>query len=103
MPEDKINPLMGDGSDGPKGYVASDRLYLDRGGKVVKEDDPNRVTLLAAVGATVPEPRARELGLYAEAAEEEGDVEEKSQAEAEDKSVKGPTKTAAKKTASKKG
>jgi hypothetical protein len=45
------------------GYVAEERLYLDEAGRVVKQDNPEKRTLLAAVGQTVPAARAKELGL----------------------------------------
>ena len=44
-------------------YTATERLYLDRDGKVVKEDDPNRASLLIAPGQTMEGDRAVELGL----------------------------------------
>jgi hypothetical protein len=54
-------------------YTADRRLYLDKNGKVVEANDPTRATLLVAAGATLPEARARELGLLV--------VEEKAKAE----------------------
>ncbi len=47
-------------------YIADRRLYLDNNGTVVEANDPTRATLLVAVGATLPEARARELGLLVE-------------------------------------
>ncbi len=44
-------------------YVATERLYLDKDGKVVKASDPNRATLLVAAGGALPMERATELGL----------------------------------------
>lgn len=44
-------------------FTASERLYLNADGKVVGADDPNRVSLLAAEGTSMPIERAQELGL----------------------------------------
>jgi hypothetical protein len=44
-------------------YTATERLYLDADGKVVKADDPARRSLLINTGQTMPEEQARELGL----------------------------------------
>lgn len=63
-------------NDGPAGYVAPERLYLTADGNVVGQGDPARLTLLAAKGATIPEARARELGLYEVAHEVAPDVME---------------------------
>lgn len=50
-------------------WTAPERLYLDASGKAVKANDPNRVSLLVASGATLPIARARELGLVSPDAE----------------------------------
>jgi hypothetical protein len=47
-------------------YIATRRLYLDKDGKVVEADDPNRVALLVGVGGHLSQERARELGLVDE-------------------------------------
>ncbi len=44
-------------------YVAEERLYITREGKVVKADDPRHKSLLVAKGCSMPLARARELGL----------------------------------------
>ena len=44
-------------------YVATERLYLDANGNVVKSDDPNRVSLLVAVGGKLSDGDARRYGL----------------------------------------
>lgn len=46
------------------GFIANRRLYLNAANEVVEHDDPSKVTLLVGEGGTVPEDRARELGLY---------------------------------------
>ena len=46
-------------------YIADRRLYLDKNGKVVEANDPTRAVLLVGAGGTLPEARARELGLVA--------------------------------------
>lgn len=52
-------------------YVADRRLYLDKDGKVVEDDDPNKVSLLVGMGGTLPEEQARALGLLDEKKSEE--------------------------------
>jgi hypothetical protein len=54
-------PIMADNT-----FTATERLYLDADGKVVKADDPKRRSLLVGVGGTMPMDRARALGLVAE-------------------------------------
>lgn len=44
-------------------YVATERLYLDKDGNVVKADDPARVSLLVAVGSKLSDEDARRYGL----------------------------------------
>ena len=44
-------------------YIADRRIYLDRDGKVVEENDPAKHSLLVGEGGTLPEARARDLGL----------------------------------------
>ena len=44
-------------------YIAEERLYLDKDGKVVKSDDPTRVQLLVCEGGKLSLDRARDLGL----------------------------------------
>jgi pyruvate/2-oxoglutarate dehydrogenase complex dihydrolipoamide acyltransferase (E2) component len=44
-------------------YISDKRLYLDKDGKVVDENDPNRTTLLVPAGGRLPTERAEELGL----------------------------------------
>lgn len=45
------------------GYVADRRLFLDKDGKVVEENDPTKVSLLVGIGGTLPYDRAQALGL----------------------------------------
>lgn len=52
-------------------YVADRRLYLDKDGKVVEDDDPAKVSLLVGAGGTLPEEQARALGLLDEKAKSE--------------------------------
>lgn len=44
-------------------YTATERLYLDAEGKVVKADDPNRTSLLVAAGGSLTDAEARRYGL----------------------------------------
>lgn len=60
-------------------YIATERLYLDKDGKVVKADDPKRASLLVAEGGRLPIERAEELGLT-NLEREEAPVEEKAEA-----------------------
>lgn len=76
-------------------YKATERLYLTRDGKVVREhemDEHTVATLLVGVGGTLPDARARELGLTekpkAQAKVEEVKPEAKADAPVEDKAVK---------------
>jgi hypothetical protein len=48
-------------------YTADRRIYLDKNGKAVEADDPNRVSLLVAAGATLPMADAERYGLTAPA------------------------------------
>jgi hypothetical protein len=48
-------------------WTANRRLYLDKAGRVVEADDPNRASLLVPAGGALPLDRARELGLLGEA------------------------------------
>lgn len=52
-------------------WTADQRLYLSEDGRVVDEAAPGRKTLLAALGATVPDETCRRYGLgpYAETEE----------------------------------
>lgn len=44
-------------------WTADRRLYLDKAGKVVEADNPDRQTLLVAEGGQIPTERAQALGL----------------------------------------
>ena len=44
-------------------WTANRRLYLDKDGNAVEQDDPNRVELLVGIGGTLLMERARTLGL----------------------------------------
>lgn len=44
-------------------YISPERLYLDKDGKVVKADDPNRVSLLVGKGGSIPQADADRYGL----------------------------------------
>lgn len=44
-------------------WTADRRLYLDKDGKVVEADDPNRASLLVAEGGQLPLADAKRLGL----------------------------------------
>jgi pyruvate/2-oxoglutarate dehydrogenase complex dihydrolipoamide acyltransferase (E2) component len=72
-------------------YIASARLYLDKDGKVVDENDPNRTTLLVPAGGRLPIERAEELGLT-NLEREENPKEVKP---GENKMVAGPSATKA--------
>lgn len=48
-------------------WTSPRRLYLDKAGKVVEENDPTRASLLVAAGGSIPLARAQELGLLDEA------------------------------------
>lgn len=52
-------------------YIATERLYLDKAGKVVKEGDPTKETLLVGAGGMLPMEQARALGLIEEKAKPE--------------------------------
>jgi pyruvate/2-oxoglutarate dehydrogenase complex dihydrolipoamide acyltransferase (E2) component len=73
-------------------YIATERLYLDKDGKVVKADDPNRASLLVGVGGRLPIERAEELGLTGDMTLEENPKEVKP---GENKMVAGPQATKA--------
>jgi pyruvate dehydrogenase E2 component (dihydrolipoamide acetyltransferase) len=73
-------------------YIASARLYLDKDGKVVDENDPNRASLLVPAGGRLPVERAEELGLTKELTLEESPKEVKP---GENKMVTGPQATKA--------
>jgi 2-oxoglutarate dehydrogenase E2 component (dihydrolipoamide succinyltransferase) len=75
-------------------YIATERLYLDKDGKVVKADDPARASLLVGVGGRLPIERAEELGLTGDMTLEEN-PKEKAFAAAENKAVAGPSATKA--------
>lgn len=49
-------------------WTADRRLYLDKDGKVVETDSPDRASLLVPAGGTLPLERARALGLVVEEA-----------------------------------
>jgi hypothetical protein len=49
-------------------YTATERLYLNAAGEVVRGDDPGRVSLLVAVGSKLPDEDARRYGLLDEKA-----------------------------------
>ncbi len=44
-------------------WTANRRLYLDKDGNAVEQDDPNRVELLVGIGGTLLIERAQALGL----------------------------------------
>ena len=44
-------------------WTANRRLYLDKDGNAVEQDDPNRVELLVGIGGTLLTERAQALGL----------------------------------------
>ena len=44
-------------------WTSDRRLYLDKDGNVVEQDDPNRVELLVGIGGTLLTERAQALGL----------------------------------------
>lgn len=44
-------------------YTSDERLYLDRDGKVVGEDSPDRQTLLVGAGGTLSAEKAKQYGL----------------------------------------
>lgn len=44
-------------------YTSNERLYLDADGKVVKADDPNRVSLLVAEGGVLDAATAKQYNL----------------------------------------
>ena len=67
-------------------FTSDKRLYLDKDGKVVGEDSPDRVSLLVAAGASIPMEKAEQYGLTQEAVVEAAAVEEEA-----------PKKTASKK------
>lgn len=67
-------------------YFSTERLYLDAAGKVVKEDDPSKVSLLVGAGGMIPEERARELGLIEEKAKAEPAANKQKAAPAANKS-----------------
>jgi hypothetical protein len=67
-----------------KTYVATERLYLNSSGEVVKADDPDRQSLLIAVGGQMPEADAQRLGLL-----DEPDAEAEADAEPAPKAPKG--------------
>ena len=46
-------------------WTADRRIYLDAHGKAVEAKDPTRVSLLVAVGNTIPLTQAMALGLVA--------------------------------------
>jgi pyruvate/2-oxoglutarate dehydrogenase complex dihydrolipoamide acyltransferase (E2) component len=75
-------------------YIATERLYLDKDGKVVKADDPTRASLLIGEGGRLPIERAEELGLTGDMTLEEN-PREKAISAAENKAVAGPSATKA--------
>jgi pyruvate dehydrogenase E2 component (dihydrolipoamide acetyltransferase) len=72
-------------------YISDKRLYLDKDGKVVDENDPNRTTLLVPAGGRLPTERAEELGLTSLELEENP----KEVKPGENKMVAGPQATKA--------
>lgn len=52
-------------------YVATEALFLDKDGKVVKHNDPAKAVKLADVGHRIPYERALSLGLVEVAKEAE--------------------------------
>ena len=77
-------------------FVSNKRLYLDKDGKVVEADDPNRHSLLIRAGGSLPYEEAQKYGLI------EGEVEEKQAEEAETEEAVEPEKTRKAKATSKK-
>jgi pyruvate/2-oxoglutarate dehydrogenase complex dihydrolipoamide acyltransferase (E2) component len=75
-------------------YIATERLYLDKDGKVVKADDPARASLLVGVGGRLPIERAEELGLTGDMTLEEN-PKEKAITGSANKAVSGPSATKA--------
>jgi hypothetical protein len=70
--------------------VASERVYADKDGNLVKADNPDRVTLVAAAGVQVPEQYrgayetfAGQASEPAPAAPENAEVQERAAARAE--------------------
>lgn len=51
---------------GHPAYVSGRRLYLDKDGKVVEADSPDRLTLLVGENGTLSHARAVEVGLVNE-------------------------------------
>ena len=49
-------------------YTANRRLYLDKSGNLVEENDPNKATLLVHAGGTLPRDVAERYGLTEEKA-----------------------------------
>ncbi len=65
-------PVFGTGAPAAQAgpvYVATERLYLDKDGMVVYEDDPARVSLLLGVGGKMPRREAQAYGLMPSDAE----------------------------------
>ena len=44
-------------------YIANRRLYLDKSGNLVEENDPNKATLLVHAGGALPRDVAERYGL----------------------------------------
>lgn len=72
-------------SDNRAMWTADRRLYLDKAGKAVEADSPDRVTLLVAEGGQIPQERAAALGLTGEQAQALGGAQEAPGATAERK------------------
>lgn len=73
-------------------WTSPERLYLDAAGKVVKADDPTRVSLLVGAGGSLPMERAQALGLTTTESKDVGGAESKDvPGPTESKDIKGPT------------
>lgn len=47
----------------PAQFVSSERIYVDADGKAVGHDDPSKVSLLVAEGASIPLADAQKAGI----------------------------------------
>lgn len=72
-------------------YTVTERIYLDRDGSVVSEDDPNAATLFSTPGKEIPYAVARDLGLVKETASKKAPAKKQADKPA-DKSRKAPAK-----------
>jgi hypothetical protein len=56
-------------------YTADRRLYLDKDGKVVEANDPNKVSLLVSAGGVLPYEAALQYGLIEAATEQKSEAQ----------------------------